>query len=414
MNRNQKMKRLATAVLAAAGLLTGAMTGAACNGDGEFSLGDLRFLVFDSLWSSIPAGALLGLTNDLQDGTRALEDELFASAGSCGFAADMTSVGGETPRARLVFNGSPDTPGFNIVISGFRATESCDPGHGPTPHAIYIFSDQNLPIGVPTQLGYALVDTQDGETFSSIGHYFELEVQSIDAQAGVATGRFEFIARNDNDAADNRTLIATSGVFRMDIECGVPDDCILGGCFDMACPPDDVLDPETCECLPYEDDLCAGVNCVDGRCDPATGACDPCTFVICQQGYTCDPETGECMEDFTPVTLTVNVLDLSGWVDINVANADVQVFRMSPETLICSGISDVNSEYDCANLRDGDSVRVDVCWQGPHPQGGTLRLNGSRSTVITDNGFGGAFLNVGVSDPNLEPAPGHTPNPNCP
>lgn len=263
----------------------------------------LRHLVFEAQWPAIPAGAVSGIVDDLQDGTRTLGDVQLRGPGPCEFIADFEPESPGTSQARLVFYGTPCTPGFSVYISGFRWNPACSTNLGPTPRSITIHSDQDLPVGQTTRDGYALVETTDGETYSSIGLFFEFELAEVDYAAEAAMGSFEFMARNENDPNDNTILVVINGSFRMRIECGDPSYCDLTDCASAQCGEGFTFDPETGNCV--AEDLCADSDCPVGfRCDPETGGCvtpevtaNRCANVSCPEGSACDPETGECVDE---------------------------------------------------------------------------------------------------------------------
>ena len=80
-------------------------------------------------------------------------------------------------------------------------------------------------------------------------------------------------------------------------DCSDDQACVRGDCFSV-CEHEQCGVTERCvrgECV---DDLCAGLSCPMGRCDPATGECSNlCTGVGCMPGNVCSLADGTCVDD---------------------------------------------------------------------------------------------------------------------
>ena len=155
------------------------------------------------------------VSNALNNGSVTLPDIRVSAGPICGFTSNVADPAANND---VDVNGDPHTEDANIRLDAFndlnRPSNDCPPTVSAKPSTLVIQTDGNIRVGQPV-LGSGAAQVEiAGQTFSSRGLYFRFVLDSYDGD--YTTGRYEFIAKNIDNPADDRVIIVHDGGFSLD------------------------------------------------------------------------------------------------------------------------------------------------------------------------------------------------------
>lgn len=173
-----------------------------------------QLTTFEYQRKTMSAAEQTAVSGALTAGSVTLPDIRVASGPVCQFASNVSGVATND----VDVNGDPRSQAANIRLDATndltRPSNDCPPSVSVEPAILVIQTDGNIRVGSPV-LGSGTAEVKiDGETFSSNGLYFKFELGSYNGD--YTTGSFEFIAKNVDNAADNRVVIVHNGNFALD------------------------------------------------------------------------------------------------------------------------------------------------------------------------------------------------------